>query len=118
MSGFYSAKRTRNLFKPGAGKPFKLSRSKLEFDIHLIPYTGRDDWVEDCIRAAHRCLMADDLTAASPDCDFCNYRAAAKEAGAEPMGSDVLRVSAKSTSSQAREITDPDHAASFLPHRS
>ena len=67
--------------------------SRLEFDIHLIPYTGSDAWVEECIKAAHRCLMADDLPAASPDCDFCNYRSAVKDAEAESMGPGTFKSS-------------------------
>lgn len=30
MSRYYNAKRSRNLYEPGSGKPFRLSRSKLE----------------------------------------------------------------------------------------
>ena len=30
MSMYYKGKRTRNLYKPGDEKPFRLSRSKLE----------------------------------------------------------------------------------------
>lgn len=51
----------------------------LEFDVKLIPYTGNDAWVEDTVRAAHACLMADTLPASGPDCDFCTYRAAVRE---------------------------------------
>lgn len=50
--------------------------SRLEFDIHLIPYTGGDDWVEPCIVDAHRCLAAADPPSAAPQCDFCSYRTA------------------------------------------
>lgn len=50
---------------------------RLEFDIHLIPYTGSDAWVEACIGDAHRCLNAPNPPQPGPDCDFCKYRAAA-----------------------------------------
>ena len=53
--------------------------ARLEFDIHVIPYSGNADWVEPCIIEAHQCLQAEAPPAASPDCDFCNYRAAVRE---------------------------------------
>jgi hypothetical protein len=49
---------------------------KLEFDVTLIPYTGKTDWVEPTIEALHRCLISSSLPDPSPDCDFCRYRAA------------------------------------------
>jgi hypothetical protein len=51
--------------------------AKLEFKIKLIPYEGKDDWVEKTIADLHKCLMADKIPASSLDCDFCNYRKAA-----------------------------------------
>jgi hypothetical protein len=47
---------------------------KLEFDVSILPYTGKDTWVEKTIVDAHKCLMTNHLPMASPDCDFCNYR--------------------------------------------
>jgi CRISPR/Cas system-associated exonuclease Cas4 (RecB family) len=43
MSQFYNAKRTRNIYEPGSGEPFKLSRSKLElfFDCPRCFYLDR-----------------------------------------------------------------------------
>ena len=51
---------------------------KLEFDITLIPYEGNDDWVENTIIAAHKCLNSEKIPEASKDCDYCAYRKAAK----------------------------------------
>jgi len=47
---------------------------KLEFDIELIPYEGKDDWIEEKIIKAHECLMGDSIPEMSKDCDFCRYR--------------------------------------------
>ncbi|PJE59867.1 MAG: hypothetical protein COU85_01325 [Candidatus Portnoybacteria bacterium CG10_big_fil_rev_8_21_14_0_10_44_7] len=47
--------------------------AKLEFDVKIIPYTGKDDWVEPTLLDAKKCLDADLIPAAHPDCDFCAY---------------------------------------------
>lgn len=52
---------------------------KLEFDITLIPYTGDDSWVENTVIEAHKCLQLDTIPEASPECDYCAYRTAAKQ---------------------------------------
>ena len=51
---------------------------KLEFDVKIIPYEGDDGWVERAVLDAQKCLMANDIPKANPDCDYCNYREAAK----------------------------------------
>lgn len=50
---------------------------KLEFDISLIPYTGKTDWIEPTLMEIRECLSSDKLPAASESCDYCNYREAA-----------------------------------------
>lgn len=52
---------------------------KLEFDITLISYEGNDNWVEDTIQEAYKCLNSDSIPDAGEGCDFCNYRAAVDE---------------------------------------
>lgn len=52
--------------------------AKLEFDINVITYTGDDSWVEGKILEIKECLDGD-MPNSDPDCDFCNYRSAAKE---------------------------------------
>lgn len=52
---------------------------RLEFDVHLIPYTGDDSWVEEAITRAKKCL---DMTKTPPpaaECEYCTYRAAAAQ---------------------------------------
>ena len=46
---------------------------RLEFDIDVIPYTGRDDWIESTLRAARSCLELDAPPPPTPDCDQCRY---------------------------------------------
>lgn len=50
--------------------------AKLEFDLTIIPYEGKDGWVEDALAAAKKCLDADTVPAAGADCDYCRYVAA------------------------------------------
>lgn len=47
---------------------------KLEFEVSLIPYTGKSDWVEGVIYDLHQLLNQNNLPKASEDCDFCQYR--------------------------------------------
>lgn len=53
--------------------------AKLEFDIKIIPYVGDDSWVEKAVTDASATLSSDTIPDSSPDCDYCNYRKAAKE---------------------------------------
>lgn len=46
---------------------------KLEFDVTLIPYTGKDAWVEKTILKIHECLNKDMIPEANPECDYCSY---------------------------------------------
>ena len=46
---------------------------KLEFDIKLIPYKGKTEWIEPVIKKIYKCLNSKEIPAADPDCDFCNY---------------------------------------------
>ncbi|MBT7484220.1 hypothetical protein HN680_05580, partial [Candidatus Peregrinibacteria bacterium] len=50
--------------------------AKLEFDITLIAHEGNDEWVEQAILGAHKCLMSDQIPESGDDCDFCTYRKA------------------------------------------
>jgi hypothetical protein len=51
--------------------------SKLEFEVKVIPYKGKDNWVDEVIKKIHRCLASPELPGANPECDFCAYRRAA-----------------------------------------
>jgi len=52
---------------------------KLEFDLTLIAHEGNDGWVEATIIDAHKCLNLDHIPPPGEDCDYCNYREAAKD---------------------------------------
>ncbi|TSC52439.1 MAG: Uncharacterized protein LiPW41_209 [Parcubacteria group bacterium LiPW_41] len=47
---------------------------KLEFDVSLLPYEGRTEWVEPTLMSIQKCLMSDSLPDSAEDCDFCLYR--------------------------------------------
>lgn len=60
-------------------KQDRLFNEKLEFDVTLIPYKGKDDWVEKTIIDAHQCLNQDVLPSAGAGCDYCAYLNAVRE---------------------------------------
>lgn len=55
---------------------------KIEFDITLIPYTGKDTWIEKTLADIQACLTSSIIPAANRDCDYCLYRSSVTEAGA------------------------------------
>lgn len=52
---------------------------KLEFDVDVIPYTGDDSWVEKTLPQAKATLENDTIPEASAECEYCNYRRAARD---------------------------------------
>ncbi len=52
---------------------------KLEFDVQILDYTGKDTWVEGIIVKANDCMRALKAPVAPANCEYCNYRAAASE---------------------------------------
>jgi CRISPR/Cas system-associated exonuclease Cas4 (RecB family) len=46
---------------------------KLEFDVTIVPYTGKTDWVERVLHEAKKCLMDDRIPKGKNDCDYCSY---------------------------------------------
>jgi len=57
---------------------------KLEFDLTLIAYTGKDDWIEPTLTLIKNCLQHDELPASGPECDYCAYYQARGEVTAPP----------------------------------
>lgn len=47
---------------------------KLEFDVHVIPYTGNTDWIEPKLKEIKETLDRDIPPEADDDCDYCRYR--------------------------------------------
>ena len=50
--------------------------AKLEFDIKIIPYEGKTDWIAPVLIDIKECLMSDKIPASGSECDFCTYRSA------------------------------------------
>lgn len=53
--------------------------SRLEFDIKLIPYKGDDSWIESALLEIRGCLDQDSVPEAGSNCEYCQYRNAARE---------------------------------------
>lgn len=49
---------------------------RLDFDISVIPYDGKDNWIEPKLQEIHDCLSASNLPTPSDDCKLCKYRLA------------------------------------------
>jgi len=88
---------------------------KLEFEVTLIPYTGKDTWVEKAILEAKKCL--DNPTAPEPakDCEYCAYRrlsrdvqAKLKPAKIEPKAEKAEKISEKKLKVKSVK-NEPDH---------
>lgn len=47
---------------------------KLEFEINLIPYKGKDDWIDEVLVNAKKCLDSDAIPPAGDNCEYCKYR--------------------------------------------
>jgi len=62
------------------GRPdAKAFDARIDFDIHLIPYKGNDDWVEPVIHDLYRCLQSAAIPDAGKECDYCAYVNATRE---------------------------------------
>jgi RecB family exonuclease len=53
--------------------------AKLEFDIDIIPYTGKDAWIDNALGDIKACLMDNKAPKPATTCDYCNYRKAARD---------------------------------------
>jgi CRISPR/Cas system-associated exonuclease Cas4 (RecB family) len=53
---------------------------KLEFDVTILPYEGKTDWVPRVLLSIRQCLEDDRLPSAGKDCDYCRYVAALGDA--------------------------------------
>ncbi len=57
--------------------------AKLEFDVKLLPYQGDSSWVDKLVVDAHKCLKSPEIPPYSDDCEYCQYRQAARAAEAK-----------------------------------
>jgi CRISPR/Cas system-associated exonuclease Cas4 (RecB family) len=55
----------------------------LEFEIDLIAYTGDSAWIEPILGDIRTCLQNEKPPAAAPNCDYCSYRRASRDAQTE-----------------------------------
>ncbi len=46
---------------------------KVEFDIVVLPYTGKDDWIEAELVKIKKCLNRAKMPKETIDCEFCGY---------------------------------------------
>lgn len=46
---------------------------KLDFDVTIIPYEGKTDWIEKVLCDLHECLEDDRIPAQNGNCDYCSY---------------------------------------------
>lgn len=53
--------------------------NKLEFNIEIHSYTGKDDWIEKILVDAKKCLDNNKTPDYTTDCDFCNYQQSTKK---------------------------------------
>ena len=73
--------------------------AKLEFDVTIISYTGKDAWIEETLEKAKKCLDSEKMPAISKQCDYCSYiegvrgalakGASSKTKNAESPGSEI-----------------------------
>lgn len=47
---------------------------KLEFDIKILPYTGKDNWIEQILSDIKETLESDSIPKVGKECDYCPYR--------------------------------------------
>lgn len=52
---------------------------KLEFDVTVLPYDGKDIWIEPKLAELRQVIAADTIPSAGASCDYCSYRDAAHQ---------------------------------------
>ncbi len=57
-----------------ANKNTKAFNGKLEFEITLIPYIGKTDWINDTLLDIKKYLNSEEIPKADENCDYCKYR--------------------------------------------
>ncbi len=48
--------------------------NKLEFDIKVLPYLGKDTWIESVLQNIKGCLKSGSIPKVGDDCEYCPYR--------------------------------------------
>jgi len=65
--------------KANKAEGFGMGEAALEFDLIIEAMRGDDSWVEATIMNARKTYDSAVIPEASPDCDYCSYRAAARK---------------------------------------
>lgn len=50
---------------------------RIEFDVKVLPYTGKDDWIAETLMKMRTCLRSRKTPKAAGDCVYCQYAKAA-----------------------------------------
>lgn len=64
-------------------KDRKAFDGKLEFEVTIIPYVGKDSWLEPTLGVIKKCLDSEEVPKPAEACDYCTYRKAAAEVSAK-----------------------------------
>ena len=64
---------------------------KLDFDVTLIAYTGKANWIDTALTDAKACLDNNEIPKAKNECDYCAYITAV-ESSTKPLAPAVSRI--------------------------
>ena len=54
-------------------------KDRLEFSTLMLPYTGKDAWIEQTLFDIRKCLESEEFPEPEVSCNFCNYRIAVRK---------------------------------------
>jgi len=80
--------------------------AKLEFDVLLIPYTGKTDWIEPTLLTIKETLSGE-LPTPAGGCEYCAYRKAAAEAA-------VTKTEKEKTQKETKNEKEPSDKATLF----
>lgn len=61
-------------FYANATKDREAFDGRLDFELTLVPYTGKTDWIDGVLVELKKCLDSNELPMAGENCDYCKYR--------------------------------------------
>jgi CRISPR/Cas system-associated exonuclease Cas4 (RecB family) len=78
--------------------------ARLEFNVHLISYTGDDSWIEPTLQKIKACLFGE-LPRPASECEYCAYRKAAAEAATREIKDGERKDERKAESNKGETAT-------------
>lgn len=96
-------------FYANATKDREAFDGRLDFELTLVPYVGKADWIEDALVRLKACLDSEAIPPAGDDCDYCKYREAA---GKALQAQHALTKTAPKTEAQPKPV--PESATSSM----